>query len=247
MHSLALITLDIPRTEEQIEINTRIDKEIEKMELEVKKNPENYVMRFCWERYNNLRTEFSRKVQIEMESLMGRYSTETETPAYLEFCDMTEALQKEYSGTTDCLKLPQGLIAPTNSSAYLCRFVVRDGKVYEKHAGPANQERRTKRAKRIRAVCDYPLRKLYPDFGRFVEEWGGYDFYESQNAYGYYYNPQGEWDGYSIGGRWPYMLLVKADCSEYSPGEKSLLHEQKAAKVPEGYKWASAARKKDIA
>jgi hypothetical protein len=49
-----------------------------------------------------------------------------------------------------------------------------------------------------------------------------------------------------IGGRWPEMFLVKEDCQEYSNGECSLDDNEEKNKAPEGYRWVTAARKKDI-
>lgn len=54
------------------------------------------------------------------------------------------------------------------------------------------------------------------------------------------------WDWYQIGGRWPVTFLVKADCTEYSFGERSWGNYSKKYPAPEGYMWVSAARKKDI-
>lgn len=45
---------------------------------------------------------------------------------------------------------------------------------------------------------------------------------------------------------WPVTFLVKADCTEYSFGERSWGNYSKKYPAPEGYMWVSAARKKDI-
>lgn len=124
--------------------------------------------------------------------------------------------------------------------------MIHDGKVYENGRGPVRQAKRTKRAKRIKALPDYPWKKLFPDFKAFADSWGHVDYCEKMDAYGYFVNPEGRWDWYSIGGRWPYLLLVKDTCAEYYEGSKSWGDDGYDLKVPKGYICTSAARKKDI-
>lgn len=73
-----------------------------------------------------------------------------------------------------------------------------------------------------------------------------YEYNKEEKRYGFYCNPNAMWDWYQIGGRWPVTFLVKADCTEYSFGERSWGNYSKKYPAPEGYMWVSAARKKDI-
>lgn len=36
---------------------------------------------------------------------------------------------------------------------------------------------------------DYPIKKLYPDFADYAEEYWGVSYHPEQEAYGFYYNP----------------------------------------------------------
>lgn len=92
-----------------------------------------------------------------------------------------------------------------------------------------------------------PYYKVYQTFEEFVEERYGTFYYEEQEAYGYYYNPDAFYDWYSIGGRWSDMFLVKDDCGEYGIADRSWTCADKETKAPDGYRWTCAARKKDIA
>lgn len=65
--------------------------------------------------------------------------------------------------------------------------------------------KRTKRAKRMRAMLCYPNKKLYPDFQSFADD-GWIPFNEEVQKYGYFCNPNAMWDWYSIGGRWADMF-----------------------------------------
>ena len=86
----------------------------------------------------------------------------------------------------------------------------------------------------------------YKTFEKYAEDYRGYEYNEEEKGYGFNCNPNAMWDWYQIGGRWPVTFLVKADCTEYSFGERSWGNYSKKYPAPEGYMWVSAARKKDI-
>ncbi len=200
-----------------------------------------------WGMYGGFYTSFQDEVVSRVRSLMERYSGTTDNPEYLEFYDETEDIKYQYdNGVVDCIKLPQGRIIIKPSNFYGARFVVRDGKVFEAGRGPLKQEKRTKRAKRIKALPGCPWKKLYPDFKAFADSWGHVDYCEEMDAYGCFVNPEARWDWYSIGGRWPFLLLVKDTCAEYYGGTKSRAYDGYDPKIPEGCICTSAARKKDI-
>lgn len=140
----------------------------------------------------------------------------------------TEKLHEEYESVVDCIKLPQGTIVEQYGYPLWGRFIVRDGKVFQRDAGPLHHEKRTKKAKRMMALSNYPRKKLYKSFEEYAEERCGFSFDEKHQGYGYYYNPNAIWDWYSI-------------------GETSWCNSGKKAEAPEGYLWVCAARKKDIA
>ena len=135
---------------------------------------------------------------------------------------------------------------PARYGFYQNRFEIQNGKVFQRKAGPARQPRRTKRAKRMQVYQNYPFQKLYRDFRQFAEEWAFADWHEEQQAYGYYSNPDAQWDWYSIGGRWPCQLLVKDSCTEYVPSEFEPGDADGDRRPPKGYRWVSAARMKNI-
>lgn len=190
----------------------------------------------------SLTNSFARAVNTAVESRLEPYCECTENEEYLEFVDETEDVKSRYEGTTDCIKLPNGkiVLAYTLSD----KFRIKDGLVYQRNFGPLKHDKRSKRAKRMIALPEYPLKKLYKTFEDFAVNYLGMRYDEEYNGYGYYCNPNSFWDWYRIGGRWPCAFLVKSDCEEYGPGNYDLDDELPAP--PEGYKWASAARKKDI-
>ena len=52
--------------------------------------------------------------------------------------------------------------------------------------------------------------------------------------------------GIPLGGRWPYMFLVKKTCTEYAIGKISWAHRREVPEAPKDYQWVCGARKKDI-
>ena len=247
MHYLALVAVEIPEIEEDYEINALIESELSKVEQTLKEGGDRLIgQEVRWEMLNNLRTTFSRAVRKAVVDQMAPYSAETEDPEYLEFWDQTDRVMESYQKSYDCLKLPQGKIISVYGYPNYGRFVIRDGQVFETNAGSLHHEKRTKRAKRIKALPDYPVKKRYPDMRYFAENVLGMSFDEEEQAYGYYVNPNAMWDWFSIGGRWPYMMLVKKSCKEYAVGEISWAHKREIPKAPEDYQWVCAARKKDI-
>ena len=247
MHFLTLAILEIPEVREHKELDKQIVEALKELELQKQIETKNFMLDFTIGRFQNLQSSFSRAVNDGVSELMYPYCASMEDPEYLEFEDRTEKLREEYESVVDCIKLPQGTIVEQYGDPLWGRFVVRDGKVFQRDAGSLHHEKRTKKAKRMVALPNYPRKKLYKSFEKYAEERCGFSFDEKHQGYGYYYNPNAIWDWYSIGGRWPEMFLVKDACTEYSIGERSWCNSDRKSEAPEGYRWVCAARKKDIA
>jgi hypothetical protein len=88
----------------------------------------------------------------------------------------------------------------------------------------------------------------YNTFEEYMKDFCGYDKRdEITGEYGYWENPNAQWDWYSIGGRWNGSLLVRvtADGEIGSLGLGGYQHE-KTNPAPKGYKWVDVAKVKDI-
>lgn len=247
MHYVTLVAVNIPEVEDEPEV----DAEIKKVILELRKNKSNEenkvspIMReLKIKELTGLHSAFARNVEYAIEEAMEPYCENTDNPNYLKFFDKTDEIKEEYqNGSTQAVRLPDGSFVFPYSSPFRERFVVRDGKVYQRKAGTCQYEMRTKKAKKM-VVMDCPFRKIYSSFSEYATDYCGYSYNEEEDQYGYFSNPDAFWDWYVIGGRWPYELLVKDDCKEYSLGECDA---ETLPPTPEGYIWVSAARKKDIA
>jgi len=53
------------------------------------------------------------------------------------------------------------------------------------------------------------LQKDYPTFCEYLENEWGYEYNPVKNVYGRYYNPNAQWDWWTIGGRWDGILSLK--------------------------------------
>lgn len=241
MHYVTFVAVDIGDYPIYKDTDERIKAEIAKLLKNKKDSTQKDVFAECrLSELKSLTNSFARAVNSAVEYRLEPYCECTEDEEYLEFIDETEDARKQYESGVDCIKLPDGKIVMAYTLSD--RFCIKDGLVYQKKFGQLKQDKRSKKAKRMIALSNYPFKKLYKSFEEFAEQYRGMNFDEEQNAYGYYCNPNSFWDWYRIGGRWPCNFLVKEECEEYSPGN----YDDELPTPPNGYKWASAARKKDI-
>lgn len=248
MHFTTTVVVRLP----QIPEDAKIDKEVFEYRESLKeqlKRASGIVSKVSLECHiselGNYTSAFGRAVVEAVGDCLEPYCECTENPKYLQFADMTDEITQKYNtGTGDYVKMPNGSIIPVYSSDFSRRFAVKDGMVYEKDWGPLKSLKRTKRAKKIQFLEDYPLSKIYKSIKDLAENYFGADYNEKMQSYGRYFNFNSFWDWYLIGGRWPKMFLVRDDCAEYSIGNVDNVELLKDA--PVGYKWTSAARKRDI-
>ena len=247
MHFKTLVTVEVPKLEPNPIADMFIEKQIELLKQNQDKTKKDILADIDMRHLNGLRTEFARCVMALMYNKMDPYNEQTDNPKFLEFEDETEDLKKEYEECTDCIKLPDGRMLPAHDWFFRHKFVIHeDGKVYQRHFGQLKQDKRSKKAKKMTAIRNYPYKKLYKTFEEFAENGKGYTYNEHFGGYGYTFNPKGFYDWCVIGGRWPRRFLVKNDCQEYSIGERSLGDIDVEFDSPDGYRWVAAARKKDI-
>lgn len=245
MHTLTLITVDIPDT---TQTDAKLDQGLTRLAQALFGAKDNEKASFLQElltkRLNCRRDAFSIAVDNAVAEKLEPYCECTEDKRFLEFVDQSDEIRDEYeNGSCNFIRLPQGTMVPER---YYGRFCIREGKVFQRQAGPLRHEKRTKKSKKMKAFEDYPFKKVYKSLDEFATDFYGSTYHEDRKAYGYYTNPNSFWDWYSIGGRWPFQFLVKESCPEYSIGERGFDDDDRMPDKPEGYVWAVAARKKDI-
>ena len=245
MHFRSMLFVDLPETKPDPEWEKQVLLQMEQMKAN---NPakimESALFGLYLSRVVNVQTSFGRELVPVVDQALERFYCDTRDPRYIEFEDKTEAYRTDYEKKVDCVVMPDGSIRELDSYRIWNKFIIKDGLVYQKVAGQLKHPKRTKKAKKMKALPGYPRKKLYASFEDFVEDWGGCKN-EETGQYGEWYNPDSTYDWYQIGGRWPEMFLVKTDCVEFSYGERESMDDADYP-APEGYRWVACARKKDI-
>lgn len=196
----------------------------------------------------NEQVQFENNVESIVLEQLYPYWANIEDTAYLEFNDCTEQCKEEYAtGGEDKVQLVNGQWVSVYDSRFSDTYEVFEGKIYKRAFGPLHHRKRTKKAKRMK-LANIPFRVQYSDYREYAEEYWGFKRKEGADAYGFYTNPNTEFDWFQIGGRWPDRFLVKADCRDVFSGDLSFfLRDEPAEAAPDGYCWVTGARKKDIA
>lgn len=251
MHYNNLITVkDIPRAsvygdgQQPAEdlIDDVIMRQLEDAYARYDKEQSNFWVEMEIEHLNSIRNRFSRDVCDKIPEIMESTWENTTDSRYIKFFSVEDNYKEDYENTkTDCVRLADGRIRPILPY----EFVIKDGLVYQKNAGQLHHEKRTKKAKRMKALPNYPIKEAFKTYAHYLE-YLGYTYDEESKSYGYYCNPNGYWDWFQIGGRWPTAFLVPDNCDEFGIGHVETRYD-KMPETPEGYKWAVMARKKDIA
>ena len=245
MHFHSLAVVQIPEVEKIPEWENQHIEKISQMQMLTELVPGNLVAQMELRHLRSLNNLFAVQVEQELDILMHPYGSESED-CYV-FCDYTDEVQKRFQEeTTDAIRLPEGKLVDRYDRRIWGKFKIVDGKVYEEKIGKLKLLKRTRKAKKMKAVLGCSFKKIYKTMHEFATEYCSYDFDEEKQGYGYYSNPDAMWDWYQIGGRWPVTFLVKEDCEDYAYGERSWGNTDEEYPAPEGYKWVSAARKRDI-
>ena len=245
MHFRSMLFVDLPETTPEPEWENEVLGQMEDLRAKHPgKTLESALFGLFLGRLANVQTSFGRELLPVVDEALERFYCSTENPEFLEFDDRTEYYQSEFEKNVDCVVMPDGRILEIDAYPIWHKFVIQDGLVFQKEAGPLKHPKRTKKAKKMKALPGYPRKKLYASFDDFVDYYGASKD-EKTGRYGEWFNPDSVYDWYSIGGRWPEMFLVKLDCTEFSYGERESM-DDKDYPAPEGYRWVACARKKDI-
>lgn len=165
MHFLTLAALEISQIQEDKELDNQIAEALKELELQKQIETKNFMLDFAIGRCCKIfQSSLLPCSEYGVSELMYPYCESLEDPEYLEFEDRTEKLREEYEDAVDCIKLPQGTVVEQYGDPLWGRFVVRDGKVFQRDAGSLHHEKRTKKAKRMVALPNYPRKKLYKSF-----------------------------------------------------------------------------------
>lgn len=246
MHFLTLVPITVPTQEPDPVKDILVQATLMELRDKMENDPKDFMAKIFASELTGKTTPFGRAVFDAVYEKMDPYAVESENPAEQEFVDCTEELREEYrSGTIDCVRLADGTVVERYDHRFRNRFSVKDGIIVQNDFGPLHHKKRSKKAKKMTLLPNYPKKKLYRSERELAEKYYGYEYLPEEDAYGYYSNVAAFYDWHAIGGRWPHCFLVPEDCPEYTFGDYEGTEEE--TKGPEGYRWVAAARKKDIA
>ena len=178
----------------------------------------------------------------DVEDILAPFDGSGDSPEYTEFINVeTPETKKEYlQGTCEAIEWPDGRLTNIYDSKFRnSRFRLEKDKTITELIGEKTRVPTTA----LKYISNCPINKVYPSYDTYLEKFYGYSYCEEEEAYGYYSNPNGKWDWYVVGGRWPFTFLVKKSCKDVIDVPS---RDGNKREVPEGYKWVAGARKKDI-
>jgi len=181
-----------------------------------------------------------------VDDKLERFYEQTEDENLLEFMDETEEYKQEYETPITAVRLLNGTIVETYDDRFYRDYILKNNMVYKRDWGKNRTHKRTKKAKKMKVLQNYSLKNIYKTFEEFAEEGRYLTYHEKEDAYGYYYNPDAQWDWYVIGGRYADLILVKENVTDVNENESYSRYKEEKRKAPKGYKWVSGAKKCDI-
>lgn len=147
------------------------------------------------------------QLEYEVDRLLAPFYAQTDDPEYLEF--EPEDLRKQYE--TDTIdEIDNGGFLMSPWCYELMQYFH-----YDPEAGiiTARDPIYDEIAKQL-TVIRTPVKDIYKTYEQAMLEYYGFD--KGPNGqYGYWTNPYGVYDWYSIGGRWPNMFMIKPTATEY--------------------------------
>ena len=246
MHFLTLVPVTVPAQEPDPLKDVLVQATLMEPRKKTESDPKDFMAKIFASELTGKVTPFGLAVFDAVYEKMDPYAVETDHPACREFVDCTDEIREEYrTGTIDCVRLADGTVVERFDPRFRNRFSVKDGRIVQNDFSPLHHKKRSKKAKKMTWLPNYPKKKLYRSERELAETYYGYDYLPEEDAYGYYSNTAAFYDWHAIGGRWPHLFLVPEDCTEYTVGDYEGTEEE--TKGPEGYLWVAAARKKDIA
>lgn len=154
-HFVTLVNFHMPKLEENCEENMRYAEQIAEVKEKLAQDPESFALRFLLKRLQSKASTLERSAECEIDELMAPFCEGTDDPAYLEFEDRTDDLRRDYeTDKINCVRFPDGTVVPEYNRLVYEKYLIKDGKVFQKKAGHLGHEKRTKKAKRCAHLWD---------------------------------------------------------------------------------------------
>lgn len=161
----------------------------------------------------------------QIDGLMEPFDENTENPKYLKFKDLTEEYMEYYNNP----EITETIVLSLNGEIIMER------------------EMSEEQIKQGYKIVELPVKEIFKTFEEYME-YDGEQKDKKTNKYGYWYNPNCQFDYYDIGGRWNDIVLFKNDDKVLSGNPDFFGYAKVHQRVaPEGYVYASVGLIKNIA
>lgn len=186
----------------------------------------------------------AKDIESCLHQILAPYDEQTEEEEYREFEDRTDEAKADYEkDTMRVIRYPDGTVRSIYDRTFTDLFYIDEDTIYQYSPDDRKKEQlQTEASRALKLDNDYPVKLFYPDFDTYCDEYRGY-VRNADGQWGYTHNPDAKWDWWEIGGRFPGKFLVKEDVEDCIDTH---LCADDPDRAPEGYKYADAARKKDI-
>jgi hypothetical protein len=149
-----------------------------------------------------------------LEPIMAPYWESTEEPEFLKFVDCTETCKKEYlTDTCDFVKLPDGTVCTTGDRRFYSKYEIFEDSVCAHREKFTDTPVETEDSRNVVLIRNEPVANHY-SFEDYCSSYCGYKK-NAANQWGYYNNPNAEWDWYEIGGTLVWIISRQERTSGY--------------------------------
>lgn len=175
----------------------------------------------------------------DIEMAMAPFAEDADEE-YLEFYDETDELKEEYERSEiTAIRLANGKLISSYELDYH-KYEIKDDLVYEKCKDGTYQ--RTPKVCGMTVLPNTPTKDVYKTYRSYASRHAQREYNKEYKRFGYFCNPNAQWDWWETGGRFSGRFLVKNTC-EYAIESSA---EVSRKYVPKGYRLVDGARICDI-
>ena len=183
MHFLTLVPVTVPAQEPDPLKDVLVQATLMELRKKSESDPKDFMAKIFASELTGKVTPFGRAVFDAVYEKMDPYAVETDHPACREFVDCTDEIREEYrTGTIDCVRLADGTVVERFDPRFRNRFSVKDERIVQNDFGPLHHKKRSKKAKKMTWLPNYPKKKLYRFERELAETYYGYDYLPEEDA-----------------------------------------------------------------
>ncbi|MFR7743017.1 MAG: hypothetical protein ACLU3I_06820 [Acutalibacteraceae bacterium] len=139
----------MPKLEENCEENMRYAEQIAEVKEKLTQDPESFALRFLLKRLQSKASTLERSAECEIDELMAPFCEGTDDPAYLSLEDRDPMTCGGIMRTDkiNCVRFPDGTVVPSDSQLVCEKYLIKDGKMFQKRPDTSATRSALKKAK----------------------------------------------------------------------------------------------------